>query len=160
LPWLYSSKDSMSSLHRSHVTYSSGSLAVSNRAPCYRLHWLMTCASKSSHFVSFTWYLTFVSHYIDDDVIVQTCVTCQSCRIFMKNNECFGHVTDTLFSNVAFISNRIDDVTAKHIVSCGGMSFKNLGLLLNLIKPSALAKCKRRIFVVLNYIDVIARHVK
>ena len=34
-----------------------------------------------------------------------------------KIREKFGHVTCTLFDNVAFISNCIDDVTAKHAVT-------------------------------------------
>ena len=40
LAWLYSSRDSMSLSHHSHpiLWYSVGLLALSNHAPCYRLH--------------------------------------------------------------------------------------------------------------------------
>ena len=63
-------------------------------------------------------HMTFVSHYIDD-VTARTCCDMSYHVEFVKN-----HVTlfSTLFSNVAFISNRIDDVIAKHAVTCCDLS--------------------------------------
>ena len=69
-----------------------------------------------------------------------------------------GHVTCILFSNVAFISDRIDDVTAKHTVTCCDLSQhveKSLITLSNKDDACEIANC---IFIVLYYIDdVIAR---
>ena len=45
-----------------------------------------------------------------------------TCRTMSNVRKKSGHMICTLFSNVAFISNRIDDVTAKHAVTCCDLS--------------------------------------
>jgi len=45
-----------------------------------------------------------------------------TCRTMSNVREKSSHMICTLFSNVAFISNRIDDITAKHAVTCCDLS--------------------------------------
>jgi len=48
--------------------------------------------------------------------------SCIYIRIMSNVREKSDHVTCILFGNVAFISNRIDDVNAKHVVTCCDLS--------------------------------------
>jgi len=76
-------------------------------------------------------------------MMMSTARTCVTCRTISNVREKFGHVICTLFGNIAIISNRIDDVTAKHAVTCCDLSWyvleKSL-ITLSLIKSSTLAK--------------------
>jgi len=103
------------------LRYSAESLSLSNRALCYGLRWLMTHLNLLILYHLFLYHLlghvTFVSHYLDDDITARHVVTCRTMLNVCKKLWMFGHMTCTLFSNVAFISNRIDDVIAKHAMT-------------------------------------------
>ena len=123
LAWLCSSKDSISSSHHCfHATYSS---IVFNRVACSiksRSMLSFALTNDAMHLNLLILYLITWSRDIcvtlcyidnDDDVTARTCDMSYH-RMFVKDLVTL-HV---LFSNVAFISNRIDDVTVKHAVTC------------------------------------------
>jgi len=107
--WLCSSRDSMSSSHRySHVMYSS--LIFS---------WV-TCSIKSRCILSFA--LTNDAVRLNLLILYHLLVTLhwwwwchRSNNVPYRMFEKSGHVTCILFGNIAFISNRIDDITANHM---------------------------------------------
>ena len=75
-----------------------------------------------------------------------------TCHTMSNVREKSGH--ETLFSNIAFMSNRIDDVTARHATCCDLSQHvleKSLITLFNKVVDA----CKRRIFIVLNNINNI-----
>jgi len=106
--------------------------------------------------------VTFVSHYIDDDVIARIC--CDISYHVECSRKIWSRDMYTICDNIAFMSNRIHDVSTKHSTCCdlSRHVLENYLITLNLIRPSTLAKLQTSHFCcnVLNYINVIARRIK
>jgi len=121
---------------------------------------MQRCQQESDHGLD---HVTFVSHYIDDNnVTARTCCDISyhvECSWKIWSRDMYYLATSHLYQIALMMSMRN---MSWYVVTYRRHILEKSLITLNLIKPSnkRLQNCKYRIFVVLNYIDVIARRVK